>query len=71
MIPTMDGLFSFRRSKLHDLSTAVSASWSITILLCFKKGSPKRMFIQRSGASNALTGLEVHALFNEDKLRMT
>ena len=40
----------------------------MTILLCLRKGNLNKTFIQRSGAIKAQTGLEVHALFNDDKL---
>ena len=66
MVVREQGWFSFRRSKPDPLTIAVSRSWSMTILLCFKNGSPRRIFVQRSGAIKALMGREVHALFKEE-----
>ena len=60
-------LSSFKRSNPDVLQITVSNSWSTTILLCFKKGSPKRMLIHKSGAIKALTGRDVHALFKEER----
>src|ERR1700678_690087 len=66
-----EGLFSLSRSNPVVLSTAVSASWSMIILLCFKKGRPSKILIQRFFAKRARTGRDVHALLREDSVRTT
>ena len=63
---TQQDVFSFNKSKPHVLSTAVRASWSMTILLCTRKGSPSRMFEQSPGATMAQTGLKLQALFKDE-----
>src|ERR1700730_14797542 len=49
----------FSKSNPESLSIAVLVSWSITILLCFKKGKPNITGAQREEAMTAWTIFEV------------
>jgi hypothetical protein len=49
----------------------VRDSWSMTILLCTRKGRPNRMFEHSPGAMRAHTGLEDHALLREESDKNT